>query len=142
MYGNDRNALRQRFIDAWEKGRSGRPLDPLETIIVDVVAMHPEYHALLDSGERALGRDWLPEDGETNPFLHLSMHVAVREMVLAGRPEGIGGEYKRLCDHFQDVMDAEHVIMEQLGEIMWQAQREGREPDQAAFMEAIGRIGR
>ncbi|MFP4273019.1 MAG: DUF1841 family protein [Halothiobacillaceae bacterium] len=142
MYGNDRNALRQRFIDAWTKSRERRPLDPLETIIVDVVALHPEYHALLEDGEKALERDWLPENGQTNPFLHLSMHVAVREMVLAGRPEGIAEEYKRLCDHFRDVMEAEHAIMDHLAEAMWQAQRSGREPDQAAFLEAVRQIGR
>jgi len=142
MYGNDRNALRQRFIDAWQKGQAKQPLDPLEAIIVDIVALHPEYHRLLESGEKALGRDWLPDDGETNPFLHLSMHVAVREMALARRPVGIDREYKRLCDHFHDVMEAEHAIMDRLGEVMWNAQRTGREPDQKAFMQSIRQIGR
>jgi len=142
MYSNDRKVLRQRFIDAWQKANDKKPLDPLEAILVDIISLHPEYHPLLRQGEQALTRDWQPEHGETNPFLHMSLHVAVREMVLAKRPAGIEIEYKRLCDYFRDVMDAEHAIMDCLAEAMWQAQRDGREPDQDGFMQCVQQIGR
>ena len=91
MFGNDRGQMRQQFVEAWEKIQQNRPLSELETLITDVIALHPEYHDLLGSGEDMLDLDWLPEQGATNPFLHMAMHIAIREQLGTNRPVGIRG---------------------------------------------------
>src|SRR5512146_1951833 len=93
LFSNDRTTLRRTFQTAWRKRRDGLPLEPLEAMIADVVALHPEYHRWLES-EEALDRDWSPEAGETNPFLHLGMHIAIHEQLSTDRPAGIVAAYR------------------------------------------------
>jgi hypothetical protein len=124
------------FNDAWRKAEERRPLTPLEDLIAGVVAEHPEYHRWLED-ERAVERDWTPEHGETNPFLHLGMHVAIREQLGAGRPAGIREAHAALIEALGDVHAAEHAMLESLGEVLWQAQREHRLPDEARYLELL-----
>ncbi len=136
--GADRDGLRRTFVDAWRKRRDGRPLEPLEALLGDVVAEHPEYHRALEDPD-AIGRDFAVEDGETNPFLHLAMHVAIREQVGADRPPGARAAHARLAAA-AGVHDAEHRMMEILAESLWEAQRAGRPPDEAAYLERLARL--
>lgn len=86
MFGQDRNQLRQMYVDAWRKQQAGEPVSPLEALIADIVGLHPEYHALLEKGEDALDQEILPELGESNPFMHMGMHIAIREQLATDRP--------------------------------------------------------
>ncbi|MDD3609170.1 MAG: DUF1841 family protein [Halothiobacillaceae bacterium] len=142
MYGTDRNAMRRAYAQAWQKRREGRPLEALEALMADLIEAHPEYHPLLENLDTQLERDWQPEHGETNPFLHLSLHLALREQVLSDRPAGIAALYKRLCDRHRDVLEAEHRLMDCLIEALWTAQRQGLPPDEAAYLECAQRLAR
>ena len=137
FHDQGRSALRRMYVDAWRKHREALPVEPVEDQIIRVIGLHPEYATLLESGEAALERDYTPEEGQTNPFLHMGLHLAVREQVATNRPAGIAGVHQTLVTRFGDVHEAEHAMIECLGEALWQAQRSGRAPDEAAYLEAI-----
>lgn len=136
IFSNDRTALRRMFQTAWQKRVEGRPLEPLEAVIADVVALHPEYHRFLEQPE-ALERDWLPEMGETNPFLHMGMHIALREQLSTRRPAGINEAYAAALVKLGDPHKVEHRFMECLAEALWQAQRNGVPPDETAYLRCL-----
>ncbi len=136
--GARRDDLRQAFLDAWRKRLEGLPLEPLEALLGDVAAEHPEYHRALADPD-SVARDFPVEDGETNPFLHLAMHVAIREQVGADRPAGVRAVRLGLAAA-TDVHRAEHRMMEVLGESLWEAQRAGRPPDERAYLERLARL--
>jgi len=142
MYGQDRRQMRQQFIDAWTKAKARQPLTPLEAMIADAVSQHPEYHALLDDPERALEQEWHPEQGETNPFLHLSMHLSIREMVETDQPRGMRAAFEQVRNKLGDPLEAEHQVMDCLGEVLWRAQRDGRPPNEQALLECIKGLAR
>ncbi len=137
MFGQDRNQLRQMYFDAWRKQQSGELMQPLEAMIAGVIALHPEYHALLEQGEDALDKDFLPEMGETNPFMHMGMHIAIREQLATDRPGGIVLAHKKLLLRLQDVHEVEHQIMECLGESLWEAQRSNSAPDESQYLQCV-----
>ena len=138
--GKDRESLRGFFVAAWRKHREGRPLEPVERLIAEVAMQHPEYHGELD-GDDALDRDYSPEAGVSNPFLHMSMHIALHEQLAARRPEGIAALYQAIAARF-GVHDAEHRMMECLGEALWRAQRAGTLPDEAAYLDCLRALAR
>jgi hypothetical protein len=140
MFGNDRNQLRQYYIDVWSKARTGQPLEPLETIIADVIRLHPEYQDILSDKDKALGREYLPESGESNPFMHMGMHIAIHEQLNANRPAGIRDLYQKICTRYGDTHEAEHLIMECLGEMMWQAQRQSKAPDESLYLRRLKQL--
>jgi hypothetical protein len=137
IHGESRSDTRQAFFDVWAKMQDGRPMTALESIIADVIRMHPEYHALLGQGIEVLDKDWMPEGGETNPFLHMGMHIAIREQLSIDRPPGIKVAYENLLAKTRDVMQAEHLMLECLGETLWQAQRDNRMPDEQLYLRLI-----
>lgn len=139
MFGQDRAQIRRFFLDAWTRRRRGEALDPLAAQVAKVIEEHPEYHALLDDGEAALHGDYEPEQGRANPFLHLGMHLAVREQAGTDRPPGILAAYQSLCTRLGDAHEAEHALMECLGESLWNAQRSGSAPDEQAYLECARR---
>ena len=136
FHDQDRASLRRMYVDAWRKHREHRVLEPLETLIVEVVGEHHEYHALLDDVS-ALTRDWTPEQSATNPFLHMSLHLAIREQVATDRPPGIAAIHATLARAAGDSHEAEHLMIECLGAALWEAQRSGQPPDEAAYVEAV-----
>ena len=142
MFSTDRTQLRQHFLDAWHKARAGKPLEPVELQIVEVVRGHPEYQPMLEQREQALGRDWLPDGGETNPFLHMSLHIALTEQISTDRPPGIRTLYQRMVaacigDHHA----AEHRMLECLAEELWQVQRNGGDLRSKRYLKCIKRQG-
>jgi len=137
MFGQDRNQLRQMYLDAWHKQQNGELMQPLEVMIAEVVALHPEYHALLERGEDALDKDFLPEMGETNPFMHMGMHMAIREQLSTDRPAGIVLAHKKCLLRFVDAHEAEHQIMECLGQSLWEAQRNNHAPDETQYLQCV-----
>lgn len=140
LFGNDRNQIRQYFYEVWRKHNSGQPLQPLEKIIAGVINQHPEYHALLADSKIALERDYLPELGETNPFLHMGMHIAIQEQLATQRPAGILETYRLLCQRYGDSHQAEHYMMEVLGQTLWEAQRRGTPPDQDLYLQRLRQL--
>ena len=96
LYGSDRDDLRRVYVDAWSKSRAGHPLDPLERLLADVIAEHPEYHAVLESPD-ALTREFPPEADRSNPFLHMGLHIAIREQLATDRPPGCAGSIRSCC---------------------------------------------
>jgi hypothetical protein len=142
MFGNDRDTLRRYYCTVWDKASAGQPLEPLERIIAEVIREHPEYQPVLARVETALEREYTPEMGQTNPFLHMGMHIAIQEQLGSNRPPGILDVYQRLCRRAGDSHAAEHAMMECLGEILWEAQRAGREPDEQAYLERLRRLAR
>ena len=140
LFDTDRDSLRRFYVESWQKAREGRPLTPLESQVADVVERHPEYQAMLGDPERAMGREYLPEDGETNPFLHMGLHLALAEQVSTDRPPGVAAVHRRLGARLGGSHDAEHAMMECLAEAIWQAQRDGRAPDEDAYMACLERL--
>ena len=139
LYGNDRDDLRRAWVDAWSKSCGGQPLEPLERLLAEVVSEHPEYHALLESPD-SLAREFPPEAGRSNPFLHMGLHVAIREQLATDRPSGVRTVYASLLPRFGDAHRLEHALMECLAETMWDARREGCVPDEGRYLGRIRRI--
>jgi len=135
----DRDELRRTWLSAWHKSRAHRPLAPLEAMLADVLAAHPEYHSLFEDAE-ALAGEWMPEGGQANPFLHMGLHVALREAIAANRPAGLRDLSERLCRTTADPHGAEHGLMECLAETLWKAASTGLPPDEAAFLERARRV--
>lgn len=136
MFGSDRNTLRKFYKDSWQKVQQGLPVDKLEQQIVTVIAEHPEYHAAILS-DNAGQKDWAVESGDTNPFLHLGMHLALREQIATDRPAGIGRCYHELCIKTQEPLEAEHRMMDCLGEAIWKAQRNQTMPDETQYLACL-----
>jgi len=141
MFTPTRDEARRFMIGAWAKFRAGELLSDMERIVASLVAMHPEYHALLEDGERHVERDWTPEGGATNPFLHLSLHLAVAEQLAIDQPPGIRAEFERIRTARGDEHAALHAVLECLGETMWQAQRLGTGPDATVYLGCLRRQG-
>ena len=139
MFAPARMEARQFLVDAWQKRRAALPLTPLETLAADLVALHPEYHALLESGAAVLDRDWAPEQGETNPFLHLSMHLSIHEQVSIDQPPGVRTLHRQLSELLGSRHDAEHAMMDCLAEMIWTAQRQGTPPDAGLYLACLNR---
>ncbi len=140
FHDQDRSGLRRHYVEAWRKHRSGTPLEPLEDQLVTLIEQHPEYHPLFEDDEQALGRDYTPESGQSNPFLHLGLHLAIREQVATDRPAGIAAVHRELSRNLGDAHAAEHRMLEKLGEALWLSQRTGRPPDEAAYLESLRQL--
>jgi hypothetical protein len=134
-----REQLRQSYLDAWRKHEAGAVLTPLEAMIAGVIGAHPEYQTMLQNAGDALARDANPANAGENPFLHMGLHMAVREQVAIDRPPGVRALHRALQGRFGTLHDAEHILMEALGETLWEAQRAGREPDQAEYLKLAQR---
>jgi len=139
FYPDDRNALRQMYVDAWQRHRERLPMEPVQAGIAEVIAEHPEYHALLEDGQD-LDKDWTPENGVQNPFLHMGMHLAIQEQVNTDRPKGINAIHRLLSSRLGAPHEAEHLMMDALGEVLWRAQRDGVLPDDKAYLENLSRL--
>ena len=137
MFNPSRDQARDFFFESWRKYRAQQDLSALESSAVELIAAHPEYHALLENRDKFIDRDFSPERGETNPFLHLSMHLAIREQISIDQPAGVRAEYTRLARRRASALEAEHEMMECLGEMIWQAQRAGTPPDAAIYFACL-----
>ena len=138
MFNPSRDQVRQFFCEAWRKHRERLPLVGAELAAADLAARHPEYQPLLDDPDGALTGEWTPEGGQMNPFLHLSLHLAIHEQVSIDQPPGIRAAFDALRAKMEDHA-AEHVLLECLGETLWRAQREGGQMDAADYVDRIRR---
>jgi hypothetical protein len=134
-----RDEVRQVYLNVWHKLQHDQLLEPMEALIAEVIELHPEYHALLEDGEASVQNDFTPEQGQTNPFLHMGMHIALREQADSNRPSGIQAVYQKLAAR-RGRHEAEHAMMECLGQVLWQAQRDATEPDQLAYLDCLKKL--
>lgn len=139
IHGNDPAEYRRFFQETWRKQRAGAALEPMESLVAQVIAAHPEYHALLESPEAA-AQDFPPEAGRSNPFLHMGLHIALYEQLAADRPAGIRALYQGLVQRHPDPHTVEHRMGECLAESLWEAQRSGREPDEKGYLDRLRRL--
>lgn len=135
-----REAMRRAYLEAWQKFTAQQPLTELQKQLAAVIAEHRQYHAWLAQDETALSQEFTPEEGQQNPFLHLGMHLALREQVTTNRPAGIAAIHTKLTHRHGGAHDAEHRMMNALGTAMWEAQRLARAPDEASYLEALQRL--
>ena len=138
--GEGREQLRRRYLEAWRKFSAHEPLEPLEGQLAAVIAEHPEYIGWLESGNAALGAEFTPEGGRENPFLHMGLHLAIREQVSTDRPAGIRALHGELASRAGSAHQAEHRMIEPLAEALWEAQRSGGTPDELAYLERLRRL--
>jgi hypothetical protein len=139
VFNPSREEARRFLIDAWAKFRERQPLTGLEQLAAGLISLHPEYHAFLEAPEESLGRDWSPESGTVNPFLHLSLHLAVAEQLSIDQPTGIRAQFERIRAARGDEHAALHAVLECLGEVIWSAQRLGKPPDATLYLECLAR---
>ena len=139
MFDPTRDQVRHFFFDAWRKYREREVLAGLEHAAVGAMLLHPEYHAVLDDPGRYHDREYRPESGDTDPFLHLSMHLAIEENVSIDQPPGIKAEFARIAARLGDRHAACHEVMECLAETVWRAQRDRATPDAPAYLECLKR---
>ena len=139
MFNPTRDEARQFLFDSWRKRREGVPLTPLEDLAARLIEKHPEYHGLLADPERNQGKDYAPDGNATNPFLHLMMHLTIEEQISIDQPHGVRAQFERLAHKHDSAHGAQHVMMECLGEMIRQAQRNKAAPDAAVYLSCLGR---
>ena len=138
IFGQNRQELRQMYVDAWQKSGNSEILSPLEAQIATVVHDHPEYQPMLE--QASLDADFQPEGGQTNPFLHMGLHLAIREQVATNRPAGITAIHKHLSQKTGDSHAAEHQMIDCLAESLWEAQSANQPPDEQKYLERLHRL--
>lgn len=136
MFGQNRQQLRQFYHTVWQKMQSGNSLIALEQSIAQVITMHPEYQALFTKPGH-LEQEYFVEAGDTNPYLHMGLHLSLHEQISTDRPSGIRDLYQQLLKHYPDAHQCEHAMMECLAESLWQAQRDGQPPSEQAYLDAL-----
>ena len=139
MFGQNRQQLRQFYHDVWQKKSNNLVLNALETSIAQVIEAHPEYHSIFQS-DASLEQDYFVEDGQTNPFLHMGLHISLHEQISTNRPDGIREIYQQLLHKFGDAHAAEHQMMECLTESLWLAQRNNTAPSEADYLDALKQL--
>ena len=137
MFNPTQEEVRRFFCDAYRKHRAGEILTPLEAIAAGWLVQHPEYESLLSDVEKSLAADFSVERGESNPFMHLSMHLSIAEQVSIDQPKGVRAAFSALAKRLGSEHEAHHQMMEALGEMIWNAQRSGLPPDGDAYIAAL-----
>ncbi|SDK81227.1 protein of unknown function [Methylophilus rhizosphaerae] len=137
LFNPSRDEVRQFFFDAWQKFRQQQALTDLEKMAVGIMHAHPEYHTLLDQPEHYLQQAYYPEMGETNPFLHMSLHLSIQEQISINQPPGITQAYGKLCTRYREEHEAQHALLECLAETIWLAQRNQTGLDATHYLQLI-----
>jgi hypothetical protein len=139
MFNPSRDEVRRFFCETWRKARERLALEPLEVMAAEMIAAHPEYHGLLEKPEAALEQEFTPESGNTNPFLHLSLHLAIAEQLSIDQPPGIRAAFEAIFMRCGDAHEAQHAILDCLGEAIWTAQRNQAPLDALAYVSCARR---
>ena len=137
MFKPSRDEARNFLFESWRKRREGALLTPLEDLTAQLIEKHPEYQELLAAPERYQDKDYAPEHGATNPFLHLMMHLTIEEQISINQPCGIHDHFKRPTHKYESEHNAQHAMMECLSEMIWQAQRNHTAPDAAIYLSCL-----
>jgi hypothetical protein len=137
LFNPTKDEVREFFCNSWKKHQAHSVLTPMESIAARWIVEHPEYQPILLDLEQAKALDYTPEKGQTNPFLHLSMHMSLTEQIQANQPLGIREIAHALRDKLASEHDAQHQMMECLGQVIWSAQRQGTMPDMQAYLDSL-----
>lgn len=137
MFNPTRDQVRTFFFDTWAKYRAGAPLEGLETVALQVLLLHPEYHKVLEDRERSAEREYFPEAGETNPFLHLSLHLALEEQLSIDQPPGVAQRFAALLAKTGERHEALHEAIDCLGEMIWRSQKDKAPPEAGPYLECL-----
>lgn len=133
LYTQDRTQQRQFLVNTWQKFLDKKPLDPLEDQLTQVIKIHPEYHTYINDIES----DYFPEQGEVNPFLHINLHLSLREQLSINQPIGIQGYYQKIVDKFKDPHEAEHKMMNCIAEMIFSSQKNNTPMDHQAYIRCL-----
>ncbi|MFM7971010.1 MAG: DUF1841 family protein [Betaproteobacteria bacterium] len=142
MFAPSQQDVRRFFCDIWRRQRQGLPLDAMQAKAAPWVSLHPEYDGDLADEAAALASVYTVEEGRTNPFLHLSMHLSLVEQVDIDQPRGIRQAFEALRDRLGSEHEAHHQMMDCLGEMIWASQRTGLPPDGQAYLDCVWRRSR
>ncbi|MGL5742659.1 MAG: DUF1841 family protein [Legionella sp.] len=140
FYGDTIQDTRQMFFSSWEKYQHKKLLSPLENEIVQVILAHPEYHKLIENQDRFQQQTYFPELCAPNPFLHMGLHLAIREQIATDRPSGISAIHQDLIAKYHDALEVEHLMMEQLAEFLWLAQKSNTAPDENRYLQVLATL--
>lgn len=138
IFGQDRDELRKMYADAWRKQSEKTPLTPLEAQIAAVIEWHPEYHKDVSGDD--LDKDYTPDGGQTNPFLHMGLHLGIREQVATDRPPGIRSVFQALSTTTGDAHETEHRMIDCLAETLWEAQSRNSAPDEQSYLQRLKKL--
>lgn len=137
MFNPSREQVRDFFFETWRKYRASEDLAGLEVVALDIALLHPEYHPVLDQPERFRDQEYFPELGETNPFLHMSLHMALEEQLSIDQPRGVTSRFEQLVRRAGDRHTALHEAIECLAEMVWRAQRDAATPDAETYLDNL-----
>ena len=140
LFNQDRTAMREVYFQSWQKKIAAEVLNPTEAIISTIIEEHPEYHHLFDKKKKNIDKDFSPEAGQMNPFLHMGLHIAIREQLATNRPFGIKGVYLELMDQHQDNSTVEHLMMDHLVDALMQAQKYGMPPNEQQYLSNLRQL--
>jgi hypothetical protein len=133
FYTQDRTQQRQFLANAWQKFLDKEVLDPLETQLTQVIEMHPEYHALINNIEL----NYFPEQGEVNPFLHINLHLSLKEQLSINQPLGIQQYYQKILNKVKDPHEVEHRMMDCIAEMIFSSQKNNTPMDHQAYIRCL-----
>jgi hypothetical protein len=139
MFNPSQSDVRRFFCGVHAKSRNHEPMDALETLAGQWLEEHPEYQPELADAEAAVAKVFDGDGGKTNPFLHLSMHLSISEQCSIDQPRGIRQAVELLAARRGSLHDAHHEAMECLGQMLWESQRSGRQPDGNAYIACVQR---
>src|SRR3954467_3124959 len=139
MFNPSREQVREMFFGAWRKYRAGEPLVGIESLAIDIILLHPEYHEMLSAPARYRDKDYTDE---SNPFLHMSLHLAFEEQLSIDQPPGVARLFNQLLASKKDRHAALHEALECLAETVWRSQRDGAPPDAGAYLDCLGKRAR
>jgi len=140
FYGDTIQETRLVFFSSWEKFQQKQLLSPLENEIVQVILAHPEYHKIIENKDKFQQQSYFPEQGAPNPFLHMGLHLAIREQIATDRPAGIKTIYHHLVQKYHDPLAVEHLMMEQLAEFLWLSQKNNLPPDETRYLQVLAAL--
>ena len=130
MYSQDRKKQREFLANAWQKHLNNDNLEPLEYQLALIIDSHPEYHKIIND----LNSDYFPEQGEINPFLHINLHLALKDQLSINQPKEINSIYQKLLKKYNDPHEVEHLMMECIAEMIFTAQKNNTELDQHKYL--------
>ncbi|MDC0239719.1 DUF1841 family protein [Candidatus Thioglobus sp.] len=133
MFSQDRKKQREFLAESWQKYTNNKPLEPLEEQLVSIIEIHPEYHDFIGNIES----EYFPDQGEVNPFLHINLHLALREQISINQPKGVREVHQKLINHYKDSHEVEHLMMECIAEMIYISQKNNTTMDQVSYLKCI-----
>ena len=133
MFFQDRKKQREFLANSWQKYTRNKPLEPLEKQLASIIEIHPEYHDLIGNIES----EYFPEQGEVNPFLHINLHLALRDQLSLNQPKGVKEVHQELINKYKDSHEVEHLMMECIAEMINISHKNKTAMDHESYLNCI-----